>query len=57
MVIMGVNGYIREAKRQLNDRKNYELLAKDPTTTNNDFVNQTIDRFKKHCKWIEKPIT
>ena len=54
---MGVNGYIREAKRQLNDRKNYELLAKDPTTTNNDLVNQTIDRFKKHCKWIEKPIT
>ena len=57
VVIMGVNGYIREAKRQLNDRKNYELLAKDPTTTNNDLVNQTIDRFKKHCKWIEKPIT
>ena len=57
MVIMGVNGYIREAKRQLNDRKNYELFAKDPTTTNNDLVNQTIDRFKKHCEWIEKPIT
>ena len=47
VVIMDVNDYIREAKRQLNDSKNYKVLAKDPTTTNNDLVNQTIDRFTK----------
>ena len=44
---MDVNDYTREAKRQLNDSKNYKVLAKDPTTTNNDLVNQTIDRFTK----------
>ena len=44
---MGVNDYIREAKCQLNDSKNYKVLAKDPTTTNNDLVNQTVDRFTK----------
>ena len=57
VVTMVVNDYIREGKRQLNDLKNYKGLAKDPTTANNDLVNQTIDRFTKHCKWIEKPIT
>ena len=48
---------------KLNDSKNYKVLAKDPTTTNNDLVNQTINRFTKktidkwkHFKWIEKPI-
>ena len=30
-----------------NDSKNYNVLAKDPTTTNNDLVNQTIHRFTK----------
>ena len=44
---MDVNDYIREAKRQLNDSKNYKVLAKDPTTTNNDLVNQTTDRSTK----------
>ena len=47
VVIMDVNDYIREAKRQLNDSKNYKVLAKDPTTINNDLVNQTIDRSTK----------
>ena len=46
-VAMDINDYIREAKRQLNDSKNYRVLAIDPTTTNNDLVNQTIDRFTK----------
>ena len=27
--------------------KNYNVLAKDPTATNNDLVDQTIDRFTK----------
>ena len=47
MVTMDVNDYIREAKRQLNNSKNYKVLAKDPTTTNNNLVNQNIDRFTK----------
>ena len=47
VVIIDVNDYIREAKRELNDSKNYKVLAKDPTTTNNYLVNQTIDRFAK----------
>ena len=29
------------------DSKNYNVLAKDPTATNNDLVNQTIHRFTK----------
>ena len=47
VVIMDVNDYIRESKRQLNEPRNYKVLAKDPTTTNNDLINQTIDRFTK----------
>ena len=47
VVIMDVNDYIREAKRQLNEPRNYKVLAKDPTTTNNDLINQAIDRFAK----------
>ena len=45
VVIMDVNDYIREAK--LNDPRNYKVLAKDLTTTNNDLINQAIDRFTK----------
>ena len=59
---MNVNDYIREAKRQLNDPKNYKFLAKDPTTTNNDLVNRTIDRFTKEelvneniVNWLKNP--
>ena len=44
---MDVNDYIREAKRQLNNPRSYKVLAKDPTTTNNDLINLTIDRFTK----------
>ena len=47
VVMMDLNDYIREAKHQLNDSKNYKVLAKDPTTTNNDLVNQAVDRFTK----------
>ena len=45
--IMDVNDYIRETKRQLNEPRNYKVLAKDPTATNSDFINLTIDRFTK----------
>ena len=47
VVIMDENDYVREGKRQLNDSKNYKVLTRHPTTTNNDLVNQTIDRFIK----------
>ena len=47
VVMMDLNDYIRETKHQLNDSKNYKVLAKDPTTTNNNLVNQTVDRFTK----------
>ena len=47
MVIIHVNDYIREAKCQLNDPRNYKVLAKDPATTNNDLINQTIGTFTK----------
>ena len=44
---MDVNDNVTEAKPQLNDSKNYTVLAKDRTTTNNGLLNQTIDRVKK----------
>ena len=44
---MDVNDYIREAKRQLNEPRNYKVLAKEALTTNNDLINQAIDRFTK----------
>ena len=47
VVIMEVNDCVREAKSQQNDSKNYKVLVKDPATTNNNLVNQTINRFKK----------
>ena len=47
VVIMYLNNYIRHAKCKLNDSKNYSVFAKDPATTNNNFVSQAIDRFTK----------
>ena len=45
--MIDVNDYIREAKRQLNNPRHDKVLVKDPTTTNNALINQTIDRFTK----------
>ena len=39
VVIMDVKDDIREAKRQLNNPRGYKVLAKDPSTTNNDLIN------------------
>ena len=47
IIITNADDYIREANHQLNDPRNYKVLAKDPTTTSNDLTNQTIDRFTK----------
>ena len=32
---------------KLNDPRNCKVLAKDPTRTNNNLTNQTVDRFTK----------
>ena len=62
VVIMDANDYTWEAKRQLNDTRNYKVLGKDPTTTNKDLINQTIDRFTKEqlinekiAIWLKNP--
>ena len=47
IIITNADDYIRKAKHQLNNPRNYKVLAKDPTTTSNDLTNQTIDRFTK----------
>ena len=59
---MDANDYTWEAKRQLNDTRNYKVLGKDPTTTNKDLINQTIDRFTKEqlineniAIWLKNP--
>ena len=39
IIIINVNDYIREAKRQLNHPRNYKVLAKDFVTTNNNLIN------------------
>ena len=53
---MDVNDYVRETKHQLNDSKNYTVLAKDPTAMNNGLVNQTTGRFIKE-QLIKENIT
>ena len=62
MVIMDVNDYVREVKCQLNNSKNYKVLANNPTTTNDNLVKQTIDRFIKEqlinentANWLKNP--
>ena len=47
VVITDVNDYVKEAKCQLNNSKNYKVLANNLTKTNNNIVKQTIDRFIK----------
>ena len=47
IIITNADDYIRKAKRLLNDPRNYKVLAKDLTTTNNGLINQAIDRFTK----------
>ena len=44
---MDVEKYIKEANRQLSDKRNYKTLQEDPTLQQSNLVNDTIDRFKK----------
>ena len=47
VVILDVEGYIREAERQLHNTENYKRLNHNPTTTNNETVKKIIKRFHK----------
>ena len=47
VVIVDTNDCITKAERQLNDKDNYHILPQNPTSVNNNLVNQAIDRFKK----------
>ena len=47
MVILDVEGYIKEAERQLHNTEKYKRLNHNQTTTNNDTVNKIIKRFHK----------
>ena len=47
VVIVDVQGYIKDAERQLNNIRNYRKLQEDPTATNMKLVNDTIERLKK----------
>ena len=47
VVIMNVDDYIKEANRQLDNTEFYTKLITNPTTTNYDIVNNTIQTFVK----------
>ena len=47
VIIMDVTDYTEKAKRQLNNNKHYPQLSKDQTATNNEIVNNVIERFQK----------
>ena len=47
VVIMDVEKYIKEANRQLSNKRNYKKLQEDPTLQHSDLAKDTIDRFKK----------
>ena len=47
MVILDVEGYIKEAERQLHNTEKYRRLNHNQTATNNDTVNKIIKRFHK----------
>lgn len=54
LVIMDVQDYIREAERQLSDKRTYKKLPSDPTTMYAERINKTIDRFKEEGVISEK---
>ena len=46
VVIMDIEKYINEVRRQLSDKRNYKTLQEDSTPQHSDLVNDTIDRRK-----------
>ena len=47
VVIMDAEKSIKEVNRHLFDKRNYKALQENPTLQHSNFVNGTIDRFKK----------
>ena len=47
VVIMDVEKNIKEVNSHLFDKRNYKALQENPTLQHSNFVNDTIDRFKK----------
>ena len=54
VVIMDVKDYISKAHRQLNNKDHYKILHNNPTTTNANLVNDTMQRFKNEKLRKEK---
>ena len=55
VVIVSVKDYMKEAKRQPNNTKNYRTLEEDPTTANMKLENDMKERFNKQkIKKLEK---
>ena len=46
VVIMDVDSYIKEAKRQLENEESYKKLPNNLTKVHADCINKTIERFK-----------
>ena len=49
VVILDVEDYVKEAERQLKNKKNYRKIIYDPTTLpyNNETIHKVISRFQK----------
>ena len=41
-----VEDYVKEAERQLNNKKNYRKVNYDPATTNNETIHKVISKFQ-----------
>ena len=54
LVIMDVADYIKEANRQLSDRKFYKKLPDDPTKMYAERINKAVDKFKDEGLLTEK---
>ena len=46
VLIMDVDDYIRDANRQLNNTDFYKKIPNDPTESNRNEVNNTVNEFK-----------
>ena len=54
LVVMDVDDYITEAKRQLDDAEFYKKLSQDPTKMYTERINKAIDKFKEEELITEK---
>ena len=54
ITILDTDGYIKEAKKQLNNEQCYQKLSSNPTLNHINTVNHTFDLFKTQHKIPEK---